>query len=194
MRNHIRLLVMTLFISSLFFTSTPVFAKGEKARILKPCKQCHEVEASQVRGRMEARSNKAKTLRIFTGNGTWLVNFDKSTEVDGALSISKIKKNIEVLVDYEKRDNTLFAKSVTVKPAADIPAKWILDVKEMKKLIAKGPVKGNYALYDARPGKLFPANHLKGAISNYDGMFAKNIGKLPKDKDKLLIFYCGGPT
>ncbi|MBT4088050.1 MAG: rhodanese-like domain-containing protein [Deltaproteobacteria bacterium] len=194
MINRIRLLVMTLFISSVFFTASPAIAKGKKARILKPCKQCHELESSQFRGRMQARSNKAKTLRIFTGNGTWLVNFDKSTEVDGAKSIGKIKKNIEVLVDYEKKGNTLFAKSVTVKPAADIPAKWVLDVKKMKKLMAKSPVKGNYALYDARPGKLFPANHLKGAISNYDGKFAKNIGKLPKDKNKLLVFYCGGPT
>ena len=185
---------MTLFISSLFLTGSPVFAKGQKSRILKPCKQCHELEANQVRGKLQARSNKAKTMRVFTGNGTWLVNFDGKTEIDGAKSIGKIKKNIEVLVDYEKRGNTLFAKSVTVKPAADIPAKWILDVKEMKKLIAMGPVKGNYALYDARPGKLFPAAHLKGAISNYDGKFAKNIGKLPKDKNKLLVFYCGGPT
>jgi hypothetical protein len=194
MRNRIRLLVMTLFISSLVFTASPAIAKGKKARILKPCKQCHELEASQFRGRMQARSNKAKTLRIFTGNGTWLVNFDKSTEVDGAKSIAKIKKNIEVLVDYEKRGNTLYAKSVTVKPAADISAELIMSVKEMKKLVAKGPVKGNYAMYDARPGKKFPSGHIKGAISNYDGKFAKNIGKLPKDKNKLLVFYCGGPT
>ena len=189
-----KILVMILFISSGFIAGSPVFAKGEKARILKPCTQCHELEANQVRGRLEAVSNKAKTMRVFVGNGTWLVNFDKNTQVDGAKSVGKIKKNIEVLVDYTKKDNTLVASSVTVKPAADIPAKWILDVKEMKKLIALGPAKGNYALFDARPGKLFPAAHLKGAISNYDGKFAKNIGKLPKDKNKLLVFYCGGPT
>jgi hypothetical protein len=194
MRNHIRLLVMTLFISSVFFTSSPVIAKGKKSRILKPCMQCHEVESTELRGQMRARSNKAKTLRIFTGNGTWLVNFDKSTELEGAPSIGKIKKNIEVLVDFEKRGNTLYAKSVTVKPAADIPAKWIIGVKDMKKLVAKGPVKGNYSLYDARPGSKFPSGHLKGAIGTYDGKFAKNIGKLPKDKNKLLVFYCGGPT
>lgn len=194
MIRRIRLLVMLLFVSSGFIVGSPVFAQGEKARILKPCTQCHEVEANQVRGRLEAVSNKAKTMRVFVGNGTWLVNFDKNTKIDGAKSVGKIEKNIEVLVDYVKKDNVLVATSVAVKAAADIPAKWVLDVKEMKKLIAMGPVKGNYVLYDARPGKLFPAAHLKDAVSNYDGMFEKNIGKLPKDKDKLLIFYCGGPT
>ncbi|NQU64637.1 MAG: rhodanese-like domain-containing protein [SAR324 cluster bacterium] len=194
MRNRISVLTILLLISSGLIGGSPVFAKGEKARILKPCTQCHEVDENQVRGRLEAKSNKAKTMRVFVGNGSWLVNFDKNTKVIGAKSVAKIKKNNEVLVSYVAKDKVLVATSVEVKPAADIPAKWILNVEQMKQLVAQGPEKGNFSLFDARPGKLFPEAHIKGAVSNYDGMFDKNIAKLPKDKNRLLVFYCGGPT
>ncbi len=195
MRNRFKLLMVSLFVSTgLLMGSTAIAASAKKPRMLKPCAQCHEVKTNQIRGRLKAKSKKAKTMQIFVGKGTWTVNFNNSTKVDGAKAITKIKKNKEVLVDFVKQGNTYVATSVVAKQPASIPPKWILDVKGMKKLLKKSPAQGNYALYDARPGKLFPAGHLKGAISNYDGKFAKNVGKLPKDKDKLVVFYCGGPT
>ena len=194
MRRRFKLLMVSLFVSSGLLMGSTAIASAKKPRMLKPCSQCHEVEANQIRGRLTAKSRKAKTMQIFVGKGTWTVNFNDSTELDGAKAITKIKKNKEVLVDFVKQGNTYVASSVVVKQPATIPPKWILDVAGMKKLLKKSPDEGNYSLYDARPGKLFPGGHLKGAISNYDGKFAKNVGKLPKDKDRLVVFYCGGPT
>lgn len=72
-------------------------------------------------------------------------------------------------------------------------------------------VKGNYAavsadymkkqidanadmvVVDARPKrKKYDKGHLPGAISIPDSQFAKLNDRLPKDKNKLLVFYCGG--
>ncbi|MBU2643966.1 rhodanese-like domain-containing protein [bacterium] len=194
MRKRFKLLMLSLFMASVGFVGSPVLADAQKPRMLKPCAQCHEVEANQIRGRLEAKSRKAKTMKVFVGNGAWLVNFDENTKVDGAKSITKIPADHEVLVDFVQKGNILMATAVSSKQPATIPPAWILDVKEMEKLAAMGPEKGNYELFDARPGKLFLAGHIQGAVSNYDGQFDKNIGKLPQDKDKLLIFYCGGPT
>ena len=36
--------------------------------------------------------------------------------------------------------------------------------------------------------------YIPGAISIYDAQFEKNLDKLPKNKDNLIVFYCGGPT
>lgn len=72
-------------------------------------------------------------------------------------------------------------------------------------------VKGNYAavsvewvkkqldkntdmvLVDSRPKrKKYDKGHIPTAISIPDMQFDKNASKLPPEKDKLLVFYCGG--
>ncbi len=50
-------------------------------------------------------------------------------------------------------------------------------------------------LVDARPKKAkFDKGHIPSAISIPDSEFEKLQGKLPADKDILVIFYCGGYT
>ena len=52
-----------------------------------------------------------------------------------------------------------------------------------------------FSLADPRAGRArYDEGHIPGAISIYDAQFEKNLDKLPKDKDNLLVFYCGGPT
>ena len=171
-----------------------VSAASKKPTILEPCKQCHDAEQNYLRGKLKSVSRKAQTLQVFTGSVAWQVTFDKSTLLDGAKKVNKIGKNKEIGIEFEKKGGVLYAKSIDVKQPADIPQEWIIGTKEMKRLLDLGPVKGNYSLYDARPGKLYLAGHIPGAVMNYDAKFAKNIKKLPKDKDKLVVFYCGGDT
>ena len=50
-------------------------------------------------------------------------------------------------------------------------------------------------IIDSRPYKPKYANgHIPTAVSIPDSQFDKMTDQLPKDKDTLLIFYCGGPT
>ncbi len=50
-------------------------------------------------------------------------------------------------------------------------------------------------LIDARPKKAkYDKGHIPSAISIPDSDFEKLQGKLPADKNVLLIFYCGGYT
>jgi len=50
-------------------------------------------------------------------------------------------------------------------------------------------------IVDSRPKKKkYDKGHIPTAISIPDSQFDKLKGKLPQDKNTLLIFYCGGFT
>lgn len=50
-------------------------------------------------------------------------------------------------------------------------------------------------LIDSRPYKpKFVSGHIPGSVCIPDSQFDEMKGKLPEDKNTLLIFYCEGPT
>lgn len=170
-------------------------AEEAKATIFKACKQCHTAEENGLRGTLSSVSMKAETIKLDVGpKATWLVHFDDDTKLVGAEALDKIETGKEILIRYEKEDGRLLAVSVYVKQPAKIEPGMVMKVDELAELVAAGPEKGNFALIDARPGKKWHEGHIAGSISIYDAEFDDNIAKLPKDKDTLLIFYCGGPT
>lgn len=170
-------------------------AGGEKPKVLKPCMQCHADNGeNDIRGKLGSVSMKAETIKIDTGKASWLVSFDDDTSLDGAEALNKIGKGKEILVTYREDDGMLFADSVSVKPPAKLDPAMLIKVDQLAPLIEKGPKAGKFTIVDARPGKLFIQGHIPGALSIYDAQFEKNLEKLPKNKENLLVFYCGGPT
>ena len=50
-------------------------------------------------------------------------------------------------------------------------------------------------LVDSRPKrKKYDKGHIPGAINIPDMYFDKQKNQLPAEKDKLIVFYCEGPT
>lgn len=187
--------VLGLAAVSLLLVPGTLLAKDAKPKVLKPCMQCHTDDTeNDIRGRLGSVSMKAETLKVDTGGGSWLVNFDDETTLTGAEALNKIESGKEVLVTYRQEDGLLIADSVDVKPPAELDPALLIKLEELAPLVAMGPEKGEFTIVDARPGKLFIEGHIPGAISIYDAQFDKNLDKLPKNKDNLLVFYCGGPT
>ena len=167
----------------------------EKPKVLKPCMQCHtDASESDIRGKLGSVSMKAETIKVDTGGASWLVNFDDDTSLAGAEALNKIPAGKEILISYRQEDGMLLADSVSVKPPAKLDPALLIKIDELAPLIEQGPEKGNFTIVDARPGKLYIEGYIPGAISIYDAQFEKNLDKLPKNKDNLLVFYCGGPT
>ncbi len=55
------------------------------------------------------------------------------------------------------------------------------------------PMADNVMIIDSRPYKpMYVKGHIPGAVSIPDTEFDQKTGLLPKDKNALLIFYCGG--
>jgi len=167
----------------------------EKPNVLKPCMQCHtDAGDNDIRGKLGSVSMKAETIKVDTGGASWLVNFDDDTSLEGAEALNKIPAGKEILITYRQEDGALLAESVSVKPPAKLDPALLIKIDELAPLIEQGPEKGNFTIVDARPGKLYIEGYIPGAISIYDAQFEKNLDKLPKNKDNLIVFYCGGPT
>ena len=70
----------------------------------------------------------------------------------------------------------------------------IVDVKFVQQY-GKFPRPKGSLIIDSRPKRpKYDKGYIPIAISIPDSKFGKMIDKLPKDKNALLIFYCGGPT
>lgn len=58
----------------------------------------------------------------------------------------------------------------------------------------QSPPEWDFVLVDARPVGVYNSGHINGSINIPDAEFDKYAELLPADKDKLIIFYCGGLT
>lgn len=88
------------------------------------------------------------------------------------------------------------------KPAGPVMPKGVsvISTEALKALVDKGPEAGNYLLFDSRPAGRFHA----GTIPTSQNLTDAEMEKLDKegkvatrlgdDKNKQVVFWCGGPT
>ncbi|MCK5071514.1 MAG: rhodanese-like domain-containing protein [Desulfocapsa sp.] len=149
-----------------------------------------KAEGTKYVGKVVGKSNKAKSISIVVGKGkaakTIMVKFDDKTK-----GVSHAAKGHASIIFYEMRDGQPWA--TVVKPKLAKLPKGVTEIKteEMKALVDSG---ASYTLIDARPGKRYAGGHMPGAISIGTKEYKAKAGMLPKDKNALIITYCGGPT
>jgi len=168
----------------------PVYADDKRPTISRPCAQCHKAEANVLRGTVGVVSGKAETIQMNAG-AVWVVKFDDNTKLMGwGQPLNKLPKDKEIAVIIVKKNNDLYAQSISVKQPAKLPPEKIASTE----FVAKHVEKGDAFIVDSRPAPRFYEGAIPGAINIFDAEFDKHIDKLPKDKNKLIIFYCQGPT
>lgn len=164
--------------------------------LTKKCMNCHKDVAKEenvLTGEFQSLSNKAKSFQVQVNDEMQIVKFTDDTDVDNVESIKKLKKPIPVKVYFEMKDGDLVATHIVAKPVIKVPENQLVDVPTMEKYVAEGPEKGNFVLVDARPPVAFQEGHIPGAISiPFPKLLDLAPKLLPKEKDKLIIFYCGG--
>ncbi len=154
--------------------------------------QIEQVQKQNVyKGSVVGKSNKAKAISIQVGKGdsakTMLVKFDDQTQ-----GIEFAKKGEAAIITWEQRGEDKFATVIKPKLAKLPPGVTEINVDEMHALIETNT---EMTLVDARPTSRYDEAHLPGSISIPVAKLKKQQSAiLPDDKDKLLIFYCGGPT
>lgn len=165
------------------------------AKADKSCLKCHKYDkqSNLFAGRVANVSKKAKTIQVRVGPDVEVVYFDDKTEVKNAPAVKNVKKNQAVRIDYIRKDGKNYAKLVEVKKGMDVPKDKLMTVEEVAKLVALGPEKGKYTLFDSRPAGKYNQGHIPTAELFPFFAFEKlKDKKLPKDKERLLIFYCEG--
>lgn len=153
--------------------------------------QAQQSKGPVYKGKVVGKSNKAKSISIVVGKGkeakTVMVKFDDKTK-----GVEHASKGHASIIFYEMRDGQPWA--TVVKPKLAKLPKGVTEIKtdELKSMI---DAKSNFVLVDARPGKRYAAAHMPAAISIGTKAYKKKAATaLPKDKDTLIITYCGGPT
>lgn len=148
-------------------------------------------DANTLTGKIVGKSNKAKTISIEVGKEgqakTMMVKFD-----DRTTGLEFATEGEGAIITFEKLGSERRAREIKPK-LAKLP-EGITEIKtaEMQELLTG---KGEFLLIDSRPEKRYAQSHLPGAVSiTVEQMEAGAASLLPKEKDRLLVFYCGGYT
>jgi len=198
MRNKITLL-LAAFVAAHFCTAG--ISEAGKPTVGGPCQKCHAAQPDAVRGNLGKVSPEFSTLQVKVGSMVWVVKFDNKTsvvdgeKVSGADGISKLPPGKEILVSFAGDESKPLATEIAVKQPYQVPDHQKITNAEVVNLVAMGPEKGGYTLIDARPTGAYLGGHIPTAVSLPFDNFEENCSTtLPLEKDRLLVFYCGGPT
>jgi len=148
-------------------------------------------EATVYKGKIIGKSRKAKAISIEVGKGdaakTMMFKYDENT-----VGLEFAEPGEAAIINWEMRGSEKYATIIKPKLAklpegvAEIGTKALIDLLGSKE---------DLVLIDSRPAKRYAQSHLPGALSlPIDEMAAQAALILPKEKDRQLIFYCGGPT
>jgi hypothetical protein len=182
-----------LALAACFSLTAPSFAA--KPTTAAACKQCHQPADNVVRGNLFGISENFKTIQVSVGSLIWVIKYGDDLKLAGAEKLSAIPKEKDIAITFTGGEKTPYAVNLAVKQPAKVPAEKLVSAEELTKLLALGPDKGKFVLIDSRPAPRYAEGHILHAVSMPQPSFDTLKDKiLPKDKDILLIFYCGGVT
>ena len=121
-----------------------------------------------------------------------MVKFTPETQISNLPEIKLLKSGMALRVHYAMVGSDRVAKKIVVKPKIKVPEDQVITAKELAKLVEMGSEKGGYTLVDSRPGPGYMKGHIPTAINIPFPKMKDMMGRLPAEKDSLVIFYCQG--
>lgn len=186
-----RLIKFLPFAVMLAFLATGCVQQTDSTATAPAPKAAEQADPFTYKGKIAGKSNKAKTISITVGKGdaakTVMVRFDDDTE-----GTEYAKKGEAAIIKWEQRGDDKFATVIQPKLAKLPEGITEIEAEELYKMVSDHvPM----MLADARPELRYNQGHLPSAVSIPVPMLKEQKAKvLPKDKDKLIVFYCGGYT
>lgn len=176
-------------------------APAAKPTMVAVCGTCHQAAHANLRGYFESAAFKSGAIQLSLGTATEVLRFDpKAVRVvdDGtarpAEHLREVKKGREARIEYVEKDGVKSVQAIHFKGPIRIAPEKLVSYGEVAKLVAQGPEKGGYALIDSRPLPRFQEGTIPTAINVPYPAWDKVVGRLPADKDKLVVFFCQGVT
>jgi len=201
---RINLLGALLMAAHVASAQTPAAPAPPKAKPAQPqmCSACHTLEPNQMGGYFESAAFKSLSMQIDVGTAApQILRFDPKAlkVIDAGVDktpehLRDVKKRHEVQVTFVEKDGIKVASEVRFKGPAKIDPANLIDYAGVAKLVAEGPAKTPYTLIDSRPLVRFQEGAIPTAIHLPFIGFDKFVDRLPKDKNQLVVFYCGGVT
>jgi len=199
--NAKHLLVLSVAFSGWAVAQAPATAPAGKPSMPPVCGTCHKPAADTLRGYFDNVAFKSNSIQFNLVAGTEIVKFDAGSvkvidagEPKKAEHLRDVKKGRESRIEYTERDGVKTATLISFKGPIKIAQEKLIFRPAVEKLVAAGPDKGAYTLIDSRPLPLFQQGTIPTSVNLPFPLFDKFLDRLPKDKDKLLVFYCQGVT
>jgi rhodanese-related sulfurtransferase len=157
--------------------------------------------ANIIDGKVKTVVNKSNTISLdVEKKGVVVFKATAETKFVNAKALKNFVAGEEVAIEFKIVGSEMVAV-VIKKVIAELPKGTSpITFDELKVLSQKGPKAGNFVMFDSRPAGRYHQGHIPGATSLPFAAMKKadEEGKLaamlPPEKDKLLIFYCGGIT
>jgi rhodanese-related sulfurtransferase len=190
-----------LAIAALAFAAGGALAQAPAAKPSQPavCNNCHKPAPGTVAGYFENVAFKSQSIQLGVGDRTEIVRFDEKTlkVVDAGDAkkpehMREVRKGHEVRIAYVEKDGQKFATEVRFKGPVKVAKEDLVDYAFVRKLVDAGG--SNFALIDSRPLPRFQQGTIPGAINVPYPAWDKVVGRLPKDKNALIVFFCQGVT
>lgn len=178
-------------------------ASPAAGKMAKVCATCHAAPGEGVlRGHLDEVAFKARSLQLKVDADAEVLTFDPATlkvvngpeGADLEKVLKAVKKGAESRADFVVEGGVRKVTTLTLKPKLKVPEEKQVKTAEMEKLVALGPEKGKYFLFDARPAPRYAEGFIPTAENLPFPAFEQQKGKLPADKGALVIFYCAGVT
>jgi rhodanese-related sulfurtransferase len=170
----------------------PVAALKAKPTLAPLCAGCHKPEPGVLMGLLDSIAVKSQTLQLDLTSHKEVVKFTDATKLVNVASYEDMRayKGKAFTIRFTEAKNDKVAAQITrfdvlkaIKPEDK------LSKDELKKLMAE---KKDLVIIDARPVPRYEEGHLPGAIVIPAAVLEKQAEKLPKEKDRTLVFYCMG--
>jgi hypothetical protein len=190
-RSFVSFIPVALMLALIMSGCAPQQGATTAGQEAKPVAAQEKKDPFVLKGPVIGRSNKAKTISITVGQGdaakTMMVRFDDDTE-----GLEYAKKGEAAIIRWEQRGEDKFATVIEPKLAKLPEGVTEIKTEELYKMLQDHvPM----VLADARPAMRYNQGHLPGAVSIPVPMLKEQKeAVLPKDKDALIVFYCGGYT
>lgn len=164
------------------------------------CNTCHKPDAS-IRGYFDNVAFKSSAIQLNLGAAPEIVRFDPKTlkvldagDEKKVEHLRAVKKGHEARIEFTVKDGVKTATLISFKGPIKIAQDKLMFYPAVQKLVAAGPEKGGYTLIDSRPLPRFQEGTIPTAVNLPYPAFDKFLDRLPKEKDKLLVFFCQGIT
>ncbi|MBE0548041.1 MAG: sulfurtransferase, partial [Rubrivivax sp.] len=166
------------------------------------CAACHTLQPNQMGGYFESAAFKSQSMQLDVGAASaQILRFDPKAlkVIDAGVEkkpefLRDAKKRHEVQVTFVEKDGVKVASEIRFKGPVKIDPANLIDYAGVAKLVAEGPAKANFTLIDSRPLVRFQEGTIPSAIHLPFIGFDKFVDRLPKDKNQLTVFFCGGIT
>lgn len=156
-------------------------------------------DSNKVKGKVKTVVGKSHTLSVQVGNELMVFKFNSDTKFKNAASYKDLHGDELLSIEFKSVGSENVAIMIA-KVVAELPkGTSLIKTEEVQALVQKADA-GNYVMIDARPGSRYHQAHIPTSLSLPFGEMEKldKEGKisplLPEDKNKLVVFYCGGPT